>query len=144
MARESIGQEVSDLRRELTDLNMLINKMVATNINVQSKVTESLIKMDDLLKEVKDMVELLQVATEMESGPSEVHGLNDLVDANKMISKSMVSIEDYMKKIYRRLIIISQSATVKNSSSRLSQRPSMLSSSSLPKLPMNDELSKKA
>lgn len=113
MARDSISQEVSDLRRELTDLNMLLNKMVATNINVHAKVTESLIKMDDLLKEVKDMVELLQVATEMESGPSEIHGLNDLVDSSKSANKSMASIEDYLKKIYRRLVILSQAAPIR-------------------------------
>lgn len=110
MARESISGEVSALKSELKELNLLLNKMVATNINVQSKVTESLIKMDDLLKEVKDMVELLQVATEMESGPSEIRGLTDMNESMRTLNKNVESVEVHLRKIYRRLFMMSQAS----------------------------------
>ena len=113
MARGSISTEVSDLRRELNELNTLLNKMVATNINLQSKLTESVIKMNDLMKEVKDMVELLQVATEMESGPSEVRGLSDMNEAMQGLNKNVQAIEDYLKKIYRRIFMLSQANAIK-------------------------------
>ncbi|MBR9679182.1 MAG: hypothetical protein GON13_02860 [Nanoarchaeota archaeon] len=118
MARESISTEVSDLRRELSELNNLITKMVATNINVQSKVTESLIKMDDLIKEVKDMVELLQVATEMESGPTEIHGFSDMTSSLKKLNTNVESIDTNLKKVYRRLFVMSQSTPLSGVSQR--------------------------
>lgn len=107
MARGNIGEEVTDLRRELNDLNLLINKLVTTNLNVQSKITESLIKMDSLIGEVKEMVELLQVATELESQPTEFKGFDNMNKGITELNKSLVSVETYVKKLYRRVFILS-------------------------------------
>lgn len=103
---ESIRNEVDDLRRELNDLNRMLNQLVATNINIQSKVTELIVRMDDVLKEVKDMVELLQVATEMERGSFEIKGLNELINYARETNTSVSNVESYVKKIYRRIFLI--------------------------------------
>ncbi len=106
MARGSISDEIIELKRELNDLNLILNKLVTTNITAQSKITDSMIKMDSLISEVKEMVELLQVATEIESAPAEIKGLSDLTENMSSLNKSLASIEVYVKKLYRRVFIL--------------------------------------
>ncbi len=110
---ELMREELLDLKHEVSELNSLLNKLISTNINVHSSIAEFLVRTEDLARNVKEMVELLEVATEIESGPTEIKGMNELLELAKEMNKNTMETSEFVKKMHRRLFILSTAAKPK-------------------------------
>lgn len=98
------------LTKNIEDLNEQITKMVSININLQSKMTELLIKVTDLIRENRELVGLLEEASEIEIDAMHADAeatTKDLLDELKKVtkaigdmSKSFSGVEKYIKRAY--------------------------------------------
>ncbi len=80
--------------------NALIEKLIATDIALQSKITDLLIGVKDLNTNVKSLVTLFKDAAEhIRVGKYEdplVEKLNDLLEQNKNLAKGLIMLEKYV------------------------------------------------
>lgn len=102
------------LEDNVQNLNEQIVKMVSVNINLQSKMTELLIKVTDLIRENREIISLLEEASEIEpsikqKGKLDYEGV--FLEVKKIsLSTSKISEEnkellEYMKKMYTKQLL---------------------------------------
>ncbi len=106
MEERTSTEQYDKLSNNIEDLNEQITKMVSININLQSKMTELLIKVTDLIRENRELIGLLEEASEaevMEPETSRTELLNELKMIKSSISEmssSFKGLEKYIKKAY--------------------------------------------
>ncbi len=112
--RESSSAKLDD---SIEDLSDQLNKMVSININLQSKMTELLIKVTDLIRENRELIGLLEEASageeegEVEVKNPDYEGL--LVEMKKIEKNTSdllvenLKLNNYIKKNYTRRLLSS-------------------------------------
>ncbi len=107
IVEESSAKKLED---NIEELNEQITKMVSININLQSKMTELLIKVTDLIRENRELVNLLEEASEEEEeeGPD----WNSILVELKKIEKNTADFKEansklveYIKKMYTKNLL---------------------------------------
>ena len=108
------NRETNKLEHNIQNLNEQIIKMVSVNINLQSKMTELLIKVTDLIRENREIISLLEEASEIEPTNKEKNKIDYegiFLEVKKIsLSTSKMSEEnkgllDYMKRIYTKQLL---------------------------------------
>lgn len=104
-----------ELRKSVSDLSEQVSKMVTVNINLQAKMTELMIKIADLVKELREIGDLLRRASEVEveegAAPAEisltpvVEELKKISEQNERVVKAIEGLQDYLKRTYTRSLI---------------------------------------
>jgi len=99
------------LERNVGELNEQLVKLVSININTQSKMTELLIKMTDLVRENRELISLLEESSEEETA-EKTGGNENLVFELKRIEKNTaenmkatMELSQYLKKTYTKLLL---------------------------------------
>lgn len=117
--QELEGRSTRDIPyKELGDniekLNEQVSKLVTVNINLQSKITELLIKDTEMIEEVTEMIELLKRASQVETtGGNEVkidmtpvvNELRTISMQNEEIKKGFSELSTFMRADYRRSML---------------------------------------
>ncbi|PJA22828.1 hypothetical protein COX58_01065, partial [archaeon CG_4_10_14_0_2_um_filter_Archaea_38_6] len=71
LMRQVKDSTTTRLEENVEELNEQLNKMVSVNINLQSKMTELLIKVTDLVRENRELISLLEEEAEGEAGTND-------------------------------------------------------------------------
>jgi hypothetical protein len=103
----------SELEKNVEELNEQITKLVSININLQSKMTELLIKMTDLVRENRELIGLLEEAgdedkTEKSNSIGNDSILFELKKIEKNTSDSLkinYDLNSFMKKMYTKNLL---------------------------------------
>jgi hypothetical protein len=96
----------SKLEQNVEELNEQITKMVSININLQSKMTELLIKVTDLIRENRELISLLEEASEVaeeEAGPDwsgMIAELKNITSNTADLKSENTKLVDYIKRFY--------------------------------------------
>ncbi|MBN1923903.1 MAG: hypothetical protein JW791_04040 [Nanoarchaeota archaeon] len=103
------------LEQNIEDLSEQLNKMVSININLQSKMTELLIKVTDLIRENRELISLLEEASSGEEEEGEANKAFDseimLVELKKIekntsdLTAENVKLNDYIKRMYTKSLL---------------------------------------
>jgi len=84
-----------------TSHEALLNELIKSNIELQHKMTDLVIDMKDLTKEVKSMVDLFKQAGEhIKSRKYEdplMSKLNDLLEQNKNVANGLLLLEKFVR-----------------------------------------------
>ena len=87
-------------------------KLVSININLQSKMTELLIKMTDLVRENRELISLLEESSEEESANNSginneniVFELKKIGKNNEETMKSNLELGQFLKKMYTKNLL---------------------------------------
>lgn len=117
---KSKGHSLDVLRRTVEDLTIQTNKMVGLNMSLQSKIIELLIRVTDLIEDVKEMVSLLKSASELppekeltaefiekmlKQNQEYLENNNKLLEFNRKALESIKNVEKYIKRLYRKQLI---------------------------------------
>jgi hypothetical protein len=101
---------IKELGENIEELNEQVLKLVTVNINLQSKITELLIKNTEQIEQVTEMIELLKRASEVEVGEKEVKldlspvvtELRTMSAQNEEIKRGLQELSNFMRTLYRR------------------------------------------
>ena len=97
---------LKEFSHEIRESNEQMGKMITINLTLQSKITELLIKMADLVKNVNEMVILLKETGEEEEQGSDfspmVKALEDMKGQNEEILVALQAIDKHMSRDYTR------------------------------------------
>jgi len=109
---EMVSSSSAQLEKNVNNLNEQISKLVSININLQSKMTELLIKMTDLVRENRELISLLEEASEEETAEKPGSGNEELIFELKKIEKntedslkSSQELAQYMKRMYTKNLL---------------------------------------
>jgi hypothetical protein len=109
---ELVSSSNANLERNVNELNEQLMKLVSININLQSKMTELLIKMTDLVRENRELIGLLEESSEEDSaeksGVSNENIIFELKKIEKNTSETMRSnleLGQYLKKMYTKNLL---------------------------------------
>jgi hypothetical protein len=109
---QMVSSSNAQLERNVSELNEQLMKLVSININLQSKMTELLIKMTDLVRENRELIGLLEESSEEESaekpGVSNESIVFELKKIEKNTSETMKSNQElgqYLKKMYTKNLL---------------------------------------
>ncbi|MDD3888279.1 MAG: hypothetical protein PHN19_06005 [Patescibacteria group bacterium] len=107
-----VSSSNAQLERNVNELNEQLVKLVSININLQSKMTELLIKMTDLVRENRELISLLEESSEESSaenvGLSNENLVFELKKIEKNTSDTMKSNQElgqYLKKMYTKNLL---------------------------------------
>jgi len=111
--KEQLSSSSSNqLKNNIEELNEQITKLVSININLQSKMTELLIKVTDLIRENRELVSLLEEASDGEQGGGTSNeGL--LVELRKIenntneLYQENSKLVEYIKRMYTKSLLSS-------------------------------------
>lgn len=100
----------NSLDNSVEELNEQLTKMISININLQSKMTELLIKVTDLIRENRELISLLEEASETEDvkkeeGESESMAnllieLRKITDNTLLMKDSFKDLNVYIRRAY--------------------------------------------
>jgi hypothetical protein len=107
-----VSSSNAQLERNVNELNEQLMKLVSININLQSKMTELLIKMTDLVRENRELISLLEESSEEEtaekSGANNENMIFELKKIEKNTSETMKSnleLGQFLKKMYTKNLL---------------------------------------
>ncbi|MFA5333631.1 MAG: hypothetical protein WC376_03990 [Candidatus Nanoarchaeia archaeon] len=107
-----VSSSNAQLERNVNELNEQLMKLVSININLQSKMTELLIKMTDLVRENRELISILEESSEEESdekqGASNENVVFELKKIEKNTSETMKSnleLGQFLKKMYTKSLL---------------------------------------
>lgn len=107
-----VSSSNAQLERNVNELNEQLIKLVSININLQSKMTELLIKMTDLVRENRELISLLEESSEEDSaekqGVSNENVVFELKKIEKNTSEAMksnVELSQFLKKMYTKNLL---------------------------------------
>ncbi|MFA5303725.1 MAG: hypothetical protein WC393_04285 [Candidatus Nanoarchaeia archaeon] len=109
---QMVSSSNAQLERNVNELNEQLMKLVSININLQSKMTELLIKMTDLVRENRELISILEESSEEESdekqGASNENVVFELKKIEKNTSETMKSnleLGQFLKKMYTKSLL---------------------------------------
>ncbi len=110
MTKESYSElkdAVHDLTQEIRDTGDEMEKMITINLTLQSKMTELMIQITDLLKNVSEMVSLLKESAEAEEegatdNTAMVKILEEIKNQNGDILLSLQTLDKHLTREYTR------------------------------------------
>jgi hypothetical protein len=109
---QMVNSSNAQLERNVNELNEQLTKLISININLQSKMTELLIKMTDIVRENRELISLLEESSEEEtaekSGVSNENLIFELKKIEKNTSETMKSnleLSQFLKKMYTKNLL---------------------------------------
>lgn len=101
------------LEQNIEELNEQLNKMISININLQSKMTELLIKVTDLIRENRELISLLEEASETTAGEeskgpdweSLLVELKNITSNTTDLKEENTKLVDYIKRFYTKNLL---------------------------------------
>jgi hypothetical protein len=110
---EMVSSSNANLERNVNELNEQLIKLVSININLQSKMTELLIKMTDLVRENRELIGLLEESSQEDSAEKSGVSNESIVFELKKIEKntsetmrSNLELGQYLKRMYTKNLLI--------------------------------------
>lgn len=128
---------VQELNENIEKLSEQLSKLVTININLQSKMTELLIKITEQTEEVSEMIELLKKASEIEEEVSVkeerkeesfapiISELKKLSNQNTVMIEEFKRLGEYISKAYTKGLITRAVQTAPRMASPAPPRPPM-------------------
>ncbi|PIU61581.1 hypothetical protein COS83_03905 [archaeon CG07_land_8_20_14_0_80_38_8] len=113
LMRQVKDSTTTRLEENVEELNEQLNKMVSVNINLQSKMTELLIKVTDLVRENRELISLLEEEAEGEAGTNDKGTSSDslIMELKKIetntrgMKEENTKVLDYIKKLYTKNLL---------------------------------------
>lgn len=111
------------LKSNIGELNEQITKLVSININLQSKMTELLIKVTDLIRENRELVSLLEESSD--SGEEGVSNEGLLVELKKIeintsgLYQENFKLTEYIKRMYTKSLLSSAINGISNEDKKM-------------------------
>lgn len=111
--KQLIASSNAELEKNVNELNEQLSKLVSININLQSKMTELLIKMTDLVRENRELISLLEDAgaEEAESKTQGISSESVLFELKKIEKntnetlKTNIELTHHLKKMYTKNLL---------------------------------------
>lgn len=108
---QMVSSSNAQLERNVQELNEQLTKLVSININLQSKMTELLIKMTDLVRENRELISLLEESGEediekkSESNDGVIFELKKIEKNTSENSKYVQELGAHLKKMYTKNLL---------------------------------------
>jgi len=93
-----LRDEIDELRRTIEDLSDENRKLIASVVEISSKIAEFIIKQENLYRTLNELVEILKVASEESYQDPLIKKIDEL-------KEYMRRIEIELRKIYTRLVV---------------------------------------
>ena len=110
---EDVGETREDFMEAINKLAKQVDRIAVTNLSLQAKMTDLLIRVTDMIKHMESMINLLQKASEGEGEPPEIKAniepvTNELKKLNiqmEELKAKMGDMTEYMRKVYTRQLL---------------------------------------
>jgi methyl-accepting chemotaxis protein len=110
---EDVSETKEDFMGAINKLAKQVDRIAVTNLSLQAKMTDLLIRVTDMIKHMESMINLLQKASEFEGEAPEIKAniepvTNELKKLNiqtEELKAKMGDMTEYMRKVYTRQLL---------------------------------------